>query len=431
MAMHQPGSPQEQVFWYLKRAEKPKTFSGTLHTDIIIVGGGMAGLSAAQAFASRGQKVTLLEQYYCGSGATGKSTGFITPDAELNITRFEHLYGNNVAHTIWEFINRGIETIRTNIKTHDLNCGYREQDTLVLANSARAAKKLHKEHENRLSQNYESTWYSQETSKNVIGSYAYYGGYRYGGTFGINAYAYAQEIKKVVQDLGVTIYEEMPVLELHTNHVTTPTGTVHAAHIVVCTDRFTPTLGALNNDIFHVQNNAMISHPLNDATIAKLFPDKPCLTWDSDLIYTFWCMTDDNRLLIGGGNYWNAYRKQENYHAHSVYNKLKNYVQTKFPDVKITFEYTWPGLIGISKDIAPIMGRDPEFPSIYYAGAAAGLPIAASMGIYSAEHLIDGRTDLDEYFKPNRSSIVSTVAQKIIGKPATFALSNLYTLMRN
>lgn len=429
--MHKPGSPQEQAYWYVKVPKKAQSFSGTLRTDVVIIGGGMAGLSAAQSFAKRGLKVTLLEQYYCGAGATGKSSGFITPDAELNLTRFERLYGKAVAHTIWNFINRGIDAIRTNINTYAIDCDYREQDTLVLANSALAARSVYKEHENRLAQNYQSRWYGKESCTQAIGSNDYFGGYRYGGTFAINAYVYAQAMKQVLQDLNVTIYEETPVLEIHADHVKTTTGLVYASHIVVCADRFIPDLGKLNNDIYHIQSHVMLSNSLPDKVIQQIFPDKPCQAWDSDMIYTFFRVTNDNRFLVGGGNYFHTYRKQESYHAHSVYNKLNNYVKTKFPYLNLTFEYMWPGLIGVSKNIAPIMGRDQNRPSIYYAGASAGLPIAASMGIYSAEHLIDGRTDLDEYFKPNRSSAISNVAQKIIGNPATFALSNLYTLMRN
>jgi len=63
--------PQDQVAWYLNRK-----FNSTCHqdlaTEVAIIGGGMAGLAAAQAFHKKGKRVTVLEQYYCGAGATGK-----------------------------------------------------------------------------------------------------------------------------------------------------------------------------------------------------------------------------------------------------------------------------------------------------------------------------------------------------------------------
>src|SRR5579862_6580521 len=95
--------PQDQVFWYLKRNAIPACHE-SVTADVAIIGGGMAGLAAAQAFQKKGKKVVLLEQYYCGSGATGKSSGFITPNAELSFTDFAKQYNPEIAHTIWDFI---------------------------------------------------------------------------------------------------------------------------------------------------------------------------------------------------------------------------------------------------------------------------------------------------------------------------------------
>jgi gamma-glutamylputrescine oxidase len=86
----------------------------------------------------------------------------------------------------------------------------------------------------------------------------------------------------------------------------------------------------------------------------------------------------------------------------------------------------WPGLIGLSKDIAPLAGRDKDKPYLYYISAAAGLPIAAALGRYSAENLIDNKTDLDEYFSPYRSFMIGGITQKILGDGLTFALCNTF-----
>src|SRR3989304_4191746 len=99
--------PQDQVFWYLQRGAVAPCRED-IQADVAIVGGGMAGLATAQAFLARGKKVVLLEQYYCGSGATGKSSGFITPNAELSVTDFAKKYGMPAAQSIWDFITSGI-----------------------------------------------------------------------------------------------------------------------------------------------------------------------------------------------------------------------------------------------------------------------------------------------------------------------------------
>ena len=138
--------PQDQVFWYLKK-DKPRTLEHDISTEVLVIGGGMAGLSAAQKFKERGLKVVLIEQSYCGAGASGKSSGFVTPDAEISFHEFIKKYGEVEAKKIWELVNSGVNLIRNNIITHQLSCDYQTQDTLIVANSHRAfSKDLTPEH---------------------------------------------------------------------------------------------------------------------------------------------------------------------------------------------------------------------------------------------------------------------------------------------
>jgi gamma-glutamylputrescine oxidase len=47
--------------------------------DVVVIGGGISGLSAAMEFESRGMSVTLIEQDFVGSRASGRNAG--VPDA--------------------------------------------------------------------------------------------------------------------------------------------------------------------------------------------------------------------------------------------------------------------------------------------------------------------------------------------------------------
>lgn len=188
--------PQDQVFWYLKRGSI-KPCRHDIETDIAIIGGGMAGLSAAQAFAKKGKKVVLLEQYYCGSGASGKSSGFITPNAELSLTDFAKRYNMDVAHQIWKFFISGVEDIRSNIIEHQFACDYAQQDVLIVANSTKALKELLIDQENIAQLGYKSSSYAVDTIKQLLNAKGYVGGVGYEDTFGISAYLYCQEMKQV------------------------------------------------------------------------------------------------------------------------------------------------------------------------------------------------------------------------------------------
>lgn len=416
--------PQDQVFWYLNRGAVAP-LAQDLHVDVAIIGGGMAGLSAAQAFNKKGKKVAVFEQYYCGSGATGKSSGFITPNAELSLTDFSERYSIDAAHKIWQFITSGVDDIRANIKQHNFVCDYTEQNSLVVANSKSDFKTLVEEHKNLEKCGYTTKLYTQETVRRHLNTQRYYGGVEYEDTFGINAYLYCQELKKYLQSVGILIYEETPVAAVHDHTLRTLHATVTADYIIVCADRFTPDLGFLEQEVYHAQTFLLVSQQLTDEQIRTIFPAQHLMVWDTDLIYSYFRLTGDKRLLVGGGSLLTTYASKPVHEYARITKKLINYIKTTFPTLDLQFEQHWPGLIGLSKDIGPLAGRDKNNPHIYCIAAAAGLPIAAALGRYSADHLLDGRTDLDTYFSPYRSFPISGLAQSILGNKISFALSNL------
>lgn len=420
--------PQDQVFWYLKR-NGTQPLQETLETDVVVIGGGMAGLSAAQSFKERGQHVVLLEQYYCGAGASGKSSGFITPNAELSLTNFIEKYNVKAAQDIWGNINSGVTFIKNNIDTYGIACDYIPQDTLFMANHKRSLKSLYKEYRNLEKLGYKSFFLEKEDVRTYLNTDAYYGGVGYRDSFGINAYAYCQGMKTILSNQGVQIFEDTPVIAIEDRTVHTLQASVKAEHIIVCADRFIPHLGKLKGKIYQIQTFLMLSSVLTQEQIHALFPQQQYMVWDSDLIYTYFRPTAEGRLLLGGSNFLQSYTFQSVHLYQLLIHKLNNYLQKVF-GLTLQFENMWAGLIGISKDIMPIAGRDKDKPSIYYIGACAGLPIAAALGRYSAEHILDKRHDLDTYFSPYRPFPIGSILGRILGNKASFGLSNLITKIR-
>src|SRR5690348_5683120 len=140
--------PQDQNFWYLKRDDITPLRTNK-ETDVVIIGGGMAGLTAAHAFAKKGKKVILLEAFYCGAGASGKSSGFITPNGELSLSEFIARYGTEGGKTIWDAIEKhGVEHIRSTIKQYQIACDYAEEDSLEVASTEGDVSIILKEAEN-------------------------------------------------------------------------------------------------------------------------------------------------------------------------------------------------------------------------------------------------------------------------------------------
>ena len=75
------------------------------------------------------------------------------------------------------------------------------------------------------------------------------------------------------------------------------------------------------------------------------------MVWDTQFIYNYFRITSDQRLLLGGGNIFSTYANKETHNYSRITRKFTDYFASYFPELKLQFEYQWPGLIGLSKNI--------------------------------------------------------------------------------
>lgn len=418
--------PSGAVFWYeqKKQTRLINVLKDTASADVIVVGGGMTGLTCAERLADLGAKVILLEREFCGAGASGKTSGFITPDSELELSDLCRNRGAEQAKVLWEFVSAGVEHIRKNIQSHRIDCDFQVQDSLFIAKTPRSFPIVEEEHKARIALNYKSTLYDAKTIRTVIGSSAYGGGVRYPDTFGMNSYLYCQGMKHILEKKGVDIFEGSPVSRITSQGVECASYRVIAPQIIVCTDRFLPELHILPRDMYHAQTFLSISKPLTDAEVRMIFPHEKLMVWDTDLIYQYFRITGDQRLLFGAASMLYTYERQERSDTRRIFRKIHNYLHAKFPDLSIEIESIWPGMLGVSKDFVPIAAQDILNPSLFFVGGAAGLPWCAALGTYIAEKALQGRADLDSEFTPKRPFPLGHTVQSLIGTPSTFALSH-------
>jgi glycine/D-amino acid oxidase-like deaminating enzyme len=194
--------------------------------------------------------------------------------------------------------------------------------------------------------------------------------------------------------------------------------------VVICADRYLPALGLARREVYHVNTFLAVSECLGSSDIGRMFPRDPLMVWGTDITYKYFRLTGDGRLLIGGASLANMYSRREKERPAQVVRLLTRYLARRFPDVRVKFAACWPGLIGVSKDFAPVVGRHPRYPSVHYAAGAAGLPWAAALGRYLAEKVLDGRDDVDAALSVHRRFPIGPRLQAVLGAPLAFAISH-------
>jgi gamma-glutamylputrescine oxidase len=419
---------RNEIFWMRDAALRPRPrLTGSRTARVAIVGGGIAGLTVARELLRRGAGgIVLLESRFCGAGASGRSSGFITPASELELTQLRRRFGDDDARLLWDASQAGCDSIRQTIDHYRLDCDLLDADSLYIASDASTFSTIEREHESRRVLGYDSRLYGREELPSILGSETYGGAVRYGSTFGINAFAFTRALSERLAAEGVQIFEESPVVALDGNVIHTPGGSVRADAIFFCVDHRASGINVARHDVYHAQTFLTISEPLGERHASTLFPGGPLLVWDTDLIYQYFRLTPDRRLLLGGGLLSRTYAP-ERPDDQSPVEHLMQYVQERFPQLEgVRFESRWPGLIGVSKDLLPLAGRCPGRTRQYVALCAAGLPWSVAAARTAVAVALDGESELERFFDPRRRFTELDLVQPAARKPLTFALSHAY-----
>jgi glycine/D-amino acid oxidase-like deaminating enzyme len=414
-----------EVFWYGGREiTRMARLEGAHDAEVVVVGGGTAGLMCLEALHERNVSTLLVERDFCGSGASGKNSGFITPASEIDLHSLCESHGPQEARRIWEFACSGVEALRTTIHSKSIACDHEVQDSLFVANDEGGMRVARSEHDARRSLGYESRLYGADDIGELLATSRFRGGVRHGGSFAIDPYAFCRGLRDRLVNGGARVFEDSPVTHVDGSGVTTLHGHVRARHVIVCCDRFTPALGAWRGDIHHVQTYLGVSQPMDSDQRRTLCRDGPLLTWDSDLVYNYFRPLGTDRILLGGGDLSTTYRNRPAARLAGHARRLASRFHANFPRIEFDLECVWSGMLGVSKDLLPLMQADARHANVWIAGAATGLPWAAALGVYAAERLLDGRDDFDRTFSPARRQVIGRRVQALLSTPLTFALSH-------
>jgi gamma-glutamylputrescine oxidase len=398
--------------------------------DVVIVGGGFAGVAAAAEFLKSGLKVVLIEKNILGGSSSGRSAGFLTPDSELELHQLVRRYGVKAAGEIWAAPLRGIQRLVDNIKKFDIQCGLLKQDSLFLGLGKGGREAVDSEAHCREEVGFaDQRTYDEQQLKGILGGQGYSAGIRYGGTYGINPLRCLQGFKKVLVDNGMQIFESTQMERLEDHTVYTHGGSVTAETIVIAVDKLEKSISPLAEEVFHAQTFLSITEPLTDRELKVLFPaGEPMQCWDSKLVYTYFRLTADNRLLLGGGTPITTYLKDA-YNNPRVIRRIVREFLEHFPELgNLSFMQFWPGQIDATRDLLPTIARPPEQPHVRFVFGAVGIPWAVFTGSFTARNIL-GVADEDyqkyfNYFSNERPFFLPSSLGNVIGKPILFSLNN-------
>lgn len=192
-----------------------------LNTDVLIIGGGLAGLLCAHKLAADGVDYALIESDKICHGVTRNTTAKITSQHGYIFEKLVREFGTELAHLYWDANEMAVKQYFTLAKT--INCDFELKDNFIY--SVNSAAKLEKEL-NALEQIRIPAEFVQELPLPfpVAGAICV----RKQAQF--NPLKFASEISK-----GLKIYENTRACTFEGNTVITNRGKITASKIIVAT----------------------------------------------------------------------------------------------------------------------------------------------------------------------------------------------------
>ncbi|RKR30442.1 FAD-dependent oxidoreductase [Arthrobacter oryzae] len=202
-----------------------------LEVDVAVVGGGIAGLTAALALKRAGHNVAVLEAARVGTGVTGHTTGKITSLHRLAYTELADRHGTKAAGSYGQANQAAIEHIARLVTEERIDCDFRRVSNYTYAESDDAVATVREEAALAARLGLPSVFTSD-----VPLPFAVSGAVRFSDQAQFHAVRYLQGLARAIDGNASHVFENSPVTSVRDGTpavVETGRGTVRAAEVIV------------------------------------------------------------------------------------------------------------------------------------------------------------------------------------------------------
>lgn len=98
--------------------------AGDVRVDVVVIGGGITGISCAYQLKQKGLKVALVERERCASRDTGHTTAHLTFVTDTRLTELASAFGEPGAQAIWDAGQAGLMAIYDTVRHHEIDCEF-------------------------------------------------------------------------------------------------------------------------------------------------------------------------------------------------------------------------------------------------------------------------------------------------------------------
>ncbi|MDB5462228.1 MAG: FAD-binding oxidoreductase [Phenylobacterium sp.] len=378
-------------------AQRP-ALSGRVEADVCVIGGGLAGLTAALELARRGRKVCLLEAERLAWGASGRNGGFVSPGYSASYQTIERQVGPDDATSLHRLSIEGAQAVAANLD----GLGVADADRVdgILSTSRYEATGELQARRDWLEREfgYRVEFRTRAQLQDALASPRYFQGLYDPQGFHFNPLNYARALGREIERLGGELFEASPALTLAREGaigvVATDRGQVRAKDVVIACGGYTGALAPrLQRSYLPIATYVMLTKP--DKALIGGAIRTTAAVGDGRRAGDYYRLVDGRERILWGGKI--TTRRTE---PRRLGRLLRQSMVSTYPQLAdLQVEMAWSGLMAYARHLMPQIGRLGD--GLWYCTAFGGhgLNTTAIGGRLVAE-AIAGDSDRYRLFEP-------------------------------
>lgn len=387
--------------WLDGQTQRYESLSGEETTDVLVVGGGIAGLTSAYLLSMAGVNVTVLEAQTIGSGISGHGTAHVTSQHDLTHEKRIKRFGMDMAKAIAHADEKAIRLIAGIINAEGIQCDFTPQDSYVYTEDAAGVRDIEREAEaaSRLG-------ICADVTNQVKFILPYRAAVRFYDQAMLHPVKYLNGLAGAVAGNGGRIHEHSRVLHIKDGMARTAAGSVRAKCILLATRVPIATVPGWYRAMM-IQRRAYAASvenaPLPEGMWVNAAKDG----------YTY--RTHGNKLVIGGEQHRCGAEPEIEHFA-----SLRKYIIEYFPEGRLTG--FWSGQDAMTLDGLPYIGR--------YSDKSRNLFIATGFGLWGmtqgttagqllCDLVLDRKNQYAEIYSPQRAPVPAAIGHALSMNLAT------------
>lgn len=358
-----------------------------LDVDVCVIGGGLAGLTAARELARDGRSVVLIEAGRIAGAASGRSTGFVLPGFAASPERIVSRVGFERAKDLWSLSLSGLEYVRKTIRD-DAMPGITLQDGWLCVSKIDNGDAL-----TRLvgligEFGGEVEGWPTERVRAALQSERYFHAIHFPQAFHIHPLNYALGLAAAAERSGARIFEQTSALSIDPagvrKRIVTPAARLRAHHVVLCGNvGLAALLPKIASTLIPITTYVVTTASLGPR-LAEAINYRGAVS-DSEFADNHYRVVDGDRLMWSGRI--TTWPRDPNRYVRA----LTADIRRTYPQLgEVAVDYAWSGTLGNSIHRMPQIGE--LAPGLWLASGFGGhgLNTTAMAGRLIARAIADG-----------------------------------------